>query len=445
MRTILLFFFLVLGLSIYSQPLDFERALLGYWSGSFVKENSSQRIEIQITQREDQFIGLQVMEEWHPTYGEFEVPIQIDSTQLLTFGTGYGRVKMRLDTNNLEMIGYVDGQTPQLSLHLKREPRRPKITLEAEEVIIANDSVSLHGHLHVPRQRSGTVIIIAGGRGCYADQTKYNLYAKFLNEYGISVLAYQKRGTGQSSGNCDLATIDELADDLVAVKKYLENHPNQYDKIGVIGLSAGGWTMAKAEEKTDFDFMIGIVGPATSVKDQQLQSSRYGAEFYKLSDVATQHLLRYIELLFSKTVTPAIYAEVTSLLGKAEKEGWLSILEDTDKPASLARFDELWVRRHNYDPATTWRSFDKPLLAIFGERDWIVPYTENMAAFEKHFANQPNQLTTLFTHNAEHGLEMEIKYVKLSEQTSYWHFFRISPRARIEIIDFLDKIGATNP
>ncbi|MEM6377246.1 MAG: alpha/beta fold hydrolase, partial [Bacteroidota bacterium] len=264
---------------------------------------------------------------------------------------------------------------------------------------------------------------------------------KFLRKYGITVLAYQKRGTGQSTGDCSMATIEDLAEDLHQAKKYLEAHPNNYEKIGVLGISAGGWTMTKAEEQTDFDFMISIVGPSTSVKDQQLQSMEYGAAFYKLSPNAKQNLRKYTNLMFDAEETDAGFAEMERLLAKAKKEQWQQLLEDTDVPASSSDISNLWVRRHNYDPQKILEQYNKPFLAIYGERDWIVPPKENIQLLEKYFAKKEAKLNTIVAYNAEHGMEMEARRVELSMDQSYWHFYRISPEVRIEIVNFLMKYG----
>lgn len=186
------------------------------------------------------------MEEWHPQYGEFVLPFTIYSLGKVSFNTGYGKVVMQVDSNALEMIGAIERSIPTMYLHLKRIPNPPPPQYTVQEISIKSDSISLYGHLHEPKVPGKTAMIIVGGRSCYADSTKYALNAKLLREYGISVLVCNKRGTGQSTGDCTRATIADLSQDVVACKKYLEQHPNQYDNIGVLGSGAGGWVMAKA-------------------------------------------------------------------------------------------------------------------------------------------------------------------------------------------------------
>lgn len=413
--------------------------LKGHWKGAFIRSNAQQQLVVQFYQKDSAMYSLQIMEEWHPQFGEFTIPVMIDSIDTIKMNTGHGKAILTLDSNNLEIIGYIEGSQPAINIHLKKIPPPPPPNYLVDEITIANGDISLGGHLHTPKFSSTkTAIIIVGGRSCYAGSTKYDLYAKVLREYGISVLVYNKRGTGKSTGNCDIATIDDLANDLVACKKYLENHPNGYNQIGVLGSSAGGWVMTKAQESTSFDFMISVVGPATSVKEQQFQSMKYGAEFYKLTKEAKANVEAYTKLMFDAAATPSNYKKFQQLLEKSAAEGWKELLDDTDIPPDAAGIENLWVRRHDFNPQKVLEKYNKPFLAIYGGIDWIVPYKENIDRLEKAFiGSRKSLLKTAVAHKAEHGTEVKGAYVSLAENKSYWHFFRISPQVLIELIQFL--------
>jgi pimeloyl-ACP methyl ester carboxylesterase len=414
--------------------------LEGYWQGAFIKNNSFQKFDIQFYKEKEKLNSLQVIKEWHPQFGEFVVPVTVDSLQQIRLNTGYGKATLQLDSKSLELNGIVDGSVPAIYVHLKKIPNPPPSNYTVEQVTVKSDTISLFGHLHQPKTTSKTAIILVGGRSCYAGSTKYDLYAKLLRAYGISVLVYNKRGTGKSSGDCSKATISDLAADVVACKNYLEAHPNNYEHIGVLGSSAGGWVMAKAEESTDFDFMISIVGPSTSVKEQQLQSMNYGFDFYKLSQAAKDALVEYTEMMFTAKPTQASFKRFEELLASSKQNGWDELLDDTDIPKSATEISNLWVRRHAYDPKQVLSSFNKPFLAIYGEIDWIVPYKENVARLKEVFSDTRTDLLNItIAYDAEHGTETKEKYRTLTNDKSYWRFFRIAPSVQISIIDFLMK------
>ena len=233
----------------------------------------------------------------------------------------------------------------------------------------------------------------------------------------------------------------DLASDLRACKSYLENHPNDYKHIGVIGSNTGGWVMAKAQEDgANFDFMIGIVNPSTSVREQQEQSIEYGAQHYKLSDKAQSNLLAYTEMLLNSDASEESYEKISSLLVLSHEEGWNDLLEETDIPADADDINNLWLRRHQYNPKKSLSAFNRPFLSILGASDWIVPYKENSARLMSYFEGSRSDLLTIkVAHDAGHSTEVEGKYITKSSGHSYWRFFRISPLVQIELIDFLSK------
>ena len=418
-----------------------QEHLIGNWEGAFIKNNSYQRIDITFYLQDKNLMSLQVIEEWHPQFGEFVLPVNIDSLGYLNFNTGYGSAKAQLDSISLEISGYIANSNPATYLHFKKVPAAPRRNFEALPVEIQNGEILLKGHLHRPLYApSKTVVIIVGGRGCYAGPTKYDLYAKLLRKYGVSTLSYHKRGTGNSTGDCNLATIDDFVNDLISIKEFLGAVPYQYENIGVIGSSAGGWVMMKASERTNFDFLISIVGPSTSVREQQLQSLEKGIRHFKLSETAKKEITAYTNLVFDAEPSEKSFDKFQQLLKGAQKNGWNSLLDGTDIPGSAGDISNLWVRRHNYDPTEAFRNCEVPLLAIYGEKDWIVPHQENIERLQQLFdGSRSKYLTTVLLPEAEHGTEVSEGYQELPNEHSYWRFFRISPKVQIEIIRFLKQ------
>ncbi len=445
---ILLFFVILFSpalIPVDAQESDsLQTVLIGHWTGAFIRQNSYQKFDIQFYEEDKKLHSLQIMEEWYPTYGEFVIPVSLNGNEVI-FNTGIGKAILTLDKDNLEMTGEIKTDQPNTFLHLKKVPDPALEDFDLIPLNITNGEVVLSGHLHLPKiNHKKTALILVGGRGCNPDETAYNLYAQFLRKYGIAVLAYQKRGTGNSTGNCSLASIDELASDLNAVFKYLNTSSFEFDKIGVLGISAGGWTMTKAAGQIDFDFMISIVGPATSVYEQQMQSMRYGASFYDLKPAARQNLLDYTQLMFNSKAGNRSFKQMSDLLEKSEREDWRKLLEPTDIPENPDEISNLWVRRHSFDPGDVLASFNKPLLAIYGEKDWIVPAAENIARLNNYFKDKEDLLTTVIAHDSEHGMEKEAKSINLDDGVSYWRFYRIAPEVRIEMVRFLRKHDLTD-
>ena len=126
-------------------------ALSGYWEGAFIVANTQQPIKIQFYQEEGNWKCLQIMEEWHPQFGEFLQAVTFDSTNRLKFSSGYGVANVVLDPQNLELIGSIENSDPPMSIHLKKIPSPPPPDYEVSEVIITNKEIELYGHLHTPK------------------------------------------------------------------------------------------------------------------------------------------------------------------------------------------------------------------------------------------------------------------------------------------------------
>ena len=80
------------------------------------------------------------------------------------------------------------------------------------------------------------------------------------------------------------------------------------------------------------------------------------------------------------------------------------------------------------------------MLAIYGTKDWIVPFQENTKRLKSFFKeDQTDLLKVVWAHEGGHSLEAEDRYVTINENQDYYHFFRISPEVSIELISFLRK------
>ncbi|MEM6268634.1 MAG: alpha/beta hydrolase [Bacteroidota bacterium] len=442
MRYISCLFLLLHAASAFGQTPEFPTDRLpGYWEGAFISGNAHQRIEVSINEVEGNWMSLQIMEEWHPAFGEFEIPLTISDDGRLIMNTGLGKTVLQLDPQNLEMLGPLEDSDPPMYLHLKKAPAPPAPAYRVTAVRIPGEGVELGGHLHEPiRNPTKTAVIIVGGRGCGAGATAYDLYAKFFRKYGVAALAYNKRGSGRSTGDCEAATITDLARDLVSVRDFLADHPRGFEKIGVLGQSAGAWVMARAEEMTDFDFMVSVAGPATSVKEQQELALKNGIKFYELSDSAAAQLRTYQDLLLNGKPTAKTFKKMTALLEVAPKTGWDKLLEGNDIPADAEAIASLWVRRHTYDPAEVLKNYARPYLAFLGDRDWMVPSATNRERLKGFFSGERSKLLQIVVaYDGEHGMEMQARYVSLADGEKYWHFYRISPQVRIALVEFLRK------
>jgi pimeloyl-ACP methyl ester carboxylesterase len=209
-----------------------------------------------------------------------------------------------------------------------------------------NGNVSLVGTLYLPNRtnRRHPAVVLAHGS---EDNDRYSFDAlpHVLASYGIAVLAYDKRGTGQSTGSWETSGLELLADDLLAALKALKSR-NDIDaqKIGVIGFSEGGWVAPLAASKSpDIRSIVSISGGA----------------FTKGVSFIHKYRQQFLEQgLTGEALNKALAEKEAIVASSAEK------VKSGNQPTG---FD----LRITYDPTEHWRSFKGSVLYLIGEFDTL--------------------------------------------------------------------------
>lgn len=158
----------------------------------------------------------------------------------------------------------------RLMASLAMLPLVPAAAQHVEDVRFPSGTYTLAGTLVFP---SGTgphaaVALIHGSdpHGRYMD------VAQQLASLGLAVLAYDKRGTGASTGSLDSASLHELARDAAAAARFLSRHPRvDQRRVGVWGVSQGGWLgpIAAAAEPA-IRYVVIVSGTTVTPGDQML-------------------------------------------------------------------------------------------------------------------------------------------------------------------------------
>jgi uncharacterized protein len=140
----------------------------------------------------------------------------------------------------------------------------------------ASGDVQLYGELHLPaheRPRAVIVLQFGGGR---TSAVVENYVQHLLPLKNLAVFVFDKRGTGQSSGDFTIH-FGTLSDDLVAAVRQVRSMPQVADiPLGLMGESQGGWVVPLAANKTAVDFTIVSYGLAVSIREENRLETLYG-------------------------------------------------------------------------------------------------------------------------------------------------------------------------
>jgi uncharacterized protein len=234
-----------------------------------------------------------------------------------------------------------------------------------QQIRIPANGFSLAGTISVPSGGAPgpwpAVILVGGSGPTDRDETVSNIpifgqLGGALADADFLVLRYDKRGTGQSGGRIESATLDDYADDLRAAVRFLRQRKDvDHKHLAVLGHSDGGAVamLAASHEKKIAALVlaatIGVTGAEltlTQVTHALVRSSRPDAE-------------RQATIDLQRKIQDAV------LTGK----GW------EDLPPSLRlQADTPWFHSFlSFDPAKPMADVKQPMLIVSGLLDTQVP------------------------------------------------------------------------
>jgi hypothetical protein len=232
------------------------------------------------------------------------------------------------------------------------------------EVRFRSGGAVLSGTLTVPASRGPhPAVVFVTGSGETSRAYLPELQGLFVRN-GIAVLAYDKRGIGQSGGTYPgesptAGTIDALARDASAAARFLaEQAEIDHARIGLAGHSQAGWIMPLAATRTSaVRFLVVFSGPAVTADEVDLY----------------QHLTGQGERPQGQTDS-AIDAMV------------------------------LAAGRHGVDPMPWIRKLRIPALWVYGGRDEHVPTRLSVFRLEAVAREQGRDFSVRVFPNASHAL-----------------------------------------
>lgn len=433
---------------------DIEAELIGHWAGGVVREGSILRLELEFRRGED---GLEVTRnflDWLG-YGVLDpVPVTVAENGEITIeALYYGAARLRLDPLYRQLVGETGNETPQASVHFVQAPPPLRPAIVEESVTIRSGNVDLAATFVLPAGPGPhPAVVLVSGRGC-STRTSLDGFERFLARHGVAALSYDKRGAGESSGDCARFTFDDLVGDAVAVLDFVRSDARiDADRVGLKGGSAGAWTSqgvaARALESDDLDlpaFIITWIGPGTSIRTQQEESGRVIGAQIGLTGTQQALVSQALALNYA-TDRPddEVYRELEAIRMQAEAEGWLDrLFGDTDFATSPETVDQLWVRRFDFDPTETLsRLTDMPYLAVFGLDDPVVPFQSNADALRSGFERAGNPHLRIVgipgvRHYTEHGDTLQ----RIGRRTYYWKFDTVEPDFYLRSLEFLREHG----
>jgi pimeloyl-ACP methyl ester carboxylesterase len=298
------------------------------------------------------------------------------------------------------------------------------------DVTIPTSGFNLAATLTTPRGegrlRHPTVVLVAGSGPADRDETVAGIpvfaqLAGALAERGFMVVRYDKRGIGQSGGRTETVTLQDYADDVIAIVKWLARRDDvDTRRIGVLGHREGGLVamLAAAREKK-IDSLVLVATPGSTGGDLILEQQRHQLDVLKVPDPERQQKIDLQE---------KVHAAVIS------EKGWEGIQPEVRRQADTAWFRSVL----RFDPAEVMPRIKQPILIVQGDIDaQVLPHhAERLADMARKRKKSP-PVETLHLPGVNHLLvkastgEVQ-EYPLLSEK-------QITPEAPAAIAEWLRR------
>jgi len=295
----------------------------------------------------------------------FAVPAPVES-----------RVEFQRDSTGkiISLTWRRDGAAP-------RTARRVEIE-KHEDVRFSSGDIQLAGTLISPTRGSKhPAIILVHGSG--AENREYMLpWARFLIRHGIAVLGYDKRGVGESTGDWNTASFDDLAGDVVAAFEYLKARRDiDRTQIGLLGISQAGWIMPLAAVRAkDLGFLISISGAGVPAAETTIDQAQNEMMMTGMPPQDVAEIIGVLKLQYQFARTGQGWDEYAATREKLAAR--MGRPPDTIPGTPDHPYFQFIRLLFFYDPVPTLRQLQVPTLALWGQLDNNVVAEKNKAAWD---------------------------------------------------------------
>lgn len=263
----------------------------------------------------------------------------------------------------------------------------PLVAIAQTDTRFKSEGIQLAGRMMEPMGANETTPLIIYAHG--SEDTAWIERARDPYQMvgrGISVFVYDKRGTGQSEGEYS-QNFPQLADDMVAATKEARRlAKGRFGRVGLVGLSQGGWIAPLASERADADF-IGIgYGLVADIREEdadqvqrELRDAGYDESVLSIGRKITDVTAR----IASSDYTDGL-EELTELQQLYADEPWFSVIRggfsgvlinmsaNDLRENGVPQFNSLNID-WTLDPMNVMRGTDVPQLWVLAGEDREAP------------------------------------------------------------------------
>jgi pimeloyl-ACP methyl ester carboxylesterase len=389
-------------LPVASQPAP-AAGIVGHWQGELEQKGKALRISYDFSSAPT---GVAVKFS-APAWSVMDYPLgpaKLDGDDI-SFEMGGNSLTGKRAGNLIR--GAFKGDDGAGSFVLRRMPK-PHLPYREIPVTFRNGSVTLAGTLAMPATsgRHPAVVLLQGSGPEVRWGTNRYIADQFARA-GIAALAYDKRGSGQSTGDVHDGGYDTLASDALAGVRMLQKRADiDPARIGLHGHSEGGMVapLAATLEPGRIAFIVAEDTYAGRVSDQDIYRTANEIKAENFGDADKAKQLAMYTLFIQVLSGDRPYADLEAAILPVKEEPWF---KDLNLPA---RDNPVWTwypRRAHFDTRSAWAKVRQPVLLIYGEHDELVPVDESLRRIEDLLDASKTPYTALIAPRAQHNLTIK--------------------------------------
>ncbi len=388
--------------------------LAGTWAGALVQDGTPRLFTLEIEAHGDSLATTLVLP--YRGYDSFPAAVAYEPPAPGETGDGhltsdlFGGMRLLVDLGDRTLRGTVsrpDGAEATAFLQRVLPYGPPRVREEPFTVVSGRDTLA--GALVLPAEPEygggpHPAVVLVTGRG-YGSRWQTRWLALLFARAGVAGVVWDGRGTGGSTGDRSTVTSAQRVADVDAVLDWALRQPAvDATQVGALGLSAGAWIAPLAvADRDDVAFLITLAGPTEPLDAQQGHvtarlmrdsDSTYTDAEYRAAFVYQRDLVRLAQ-------RGAAWPEYEALNAPARAARWA---EHALIPDSLGLPDlSYYARMPGLDPIPALSTWRRPLLAVFGARDWIVPPEEQAPLLRRWAWAAGNDDVTIAVLDMDHG------------------------------------------
>jgi dipeptidyl aminopeptidase/acylaminoacyl peptidase len=279
-----------------------------------------------------------------------------------------------------------------------------------EDRRFSNGETQLSGTLYLPRERApvAAVVVTHSASSPLGAAPLYDHLKTALPALGIAVFVYDRRGSGQSGTVTAGGDFTVLADDAIAAAASLRSDPRiDPRRVGVWGLSQGGWIAALAASRSpEIAFVVSVSAPVVTADVQMMFSStnHLRANGHSQAEIDQMTATRRAVDAYMRGTGTREAAQ--AMIDAAKTQPWFkyTYMGETVRDRAVSG----WRREIENDPLANLAAVTAPILVLYGADDAVVPVEISVERLRAVASRLPRMDVHVVAH-ADHAMETSVQ------------------------------------